>query len=56
MTCFFIDDTDSVFDGIRALFSRRLSGWRTRNDTGYAFDEIRYVVIASEAKQSLSYK
>ncbi|KKO20696.1 MAG: hypothetical protein BROFUL_00584 [Candidatus Brocadia fulgida] len=49
-------DADSVLDDMRALFSRRLSDWSTRNDAGYAFDEIRYVVIASEAKQSLSYK
>ncbi|MCC6324601.1 MAG: hypothetical protein IT420_02970 [Candidatus Brocadia sp.] len=27
-----------------------------RNDTGYVFDDIRYIVIASEAKQSFSYK
>ncbi|MCE7912203.1 MAG: hypothetical protein DYG84_10785 [Candidatus Brocadia sp. AMX3] len=31
-------------------------GQDPRNDTGYVFDDIRYVVIASETKQSFSHK
>ncbi|UJS19868.1 MAG: hypothetical protein L3J18_13310 [Candidatus Brocadia sp.] len=31
-------------------------GQDPRNDTGYAFDDIRYVVIASKAKQSFPRK